>query len=169
MKRRIILSVIVLLSAVYGQAFGVIFSPAEGVIAGQPVAIEIPRGESKESSIIDTACELIYEGKFEAADKVVVENSRLGHLANIIGEYKTIDLQRKSAREAAYSEQLSELEKLQADTDVNDVNDVNDITKILGIVNKVREFADESQREQLLSESFVKQTFQISLNRAAEI
>ncbi|MHC4642073.1 MAG: S41 family peptidase [Planctomycetota bacterium] len=184
MKRRIILSIIVLLSAVYGQAFGGIVAPVKGVIAAQPAAIEIsesestesilinvPESRSRESSIIDTACELIYEGKFNAANKVVVENSRLGHLAKIIGEYKAINLQRESAREAAYTEQLAELEKLQAGADGNDVpdiNDVNDMAKILGIINKVREFADAAQREKLLSESIVKQTFQRAKKTAAE-
>ena len=177
MKRRIILLVIVLLSAVYGQAFGGIVAPSKGVIAAQPAFVEaaqgvstvsVPESESRESGIIDTACEFIYEGKFDAADKVVVENSRLGHLANIIAEYKAIDRQRQSAREAAYNEQLAELEKLEAGADGNSVNDVNDIIKILGIINKVREFADEAQREKLLSDSFVKQTFQRAIKIASE-
>jgi carboxyl-terminal processing protease len=165
-----ILAMIVVLSAVCGQALSGIIAPSKVMIAVQPPTVEVPKGQAVESSIIDTACELIYEGKFDAADKVVVENSRLGHLASIIGEYKAINRQRQSAREAAYSEQLAELEKLQAETDGNDVdvNDVNDITKILGVINKVCEFADDSQREQLLSGSFVKQTFQRAIKRAAE-
>ena len=168
MKRRIILILIVFLSAVYGHALGGIIPTAKGVIATQPAAVEVPKGESRESSIIEAACELIYEGKFDAAGKVVVENSQLGHLAQIIGEYKAINQQRKSAREAAYKEQLVELEKLQAGTDDNDVNDVNDIAKMLGSINKVREFANEEQREQLLSDSFVKQVFQRTIDKAAE-
>ncbi len=168
MKRRMILLVIVLLSAVYVQSFGGIVAPAKSVIAVQPEAVEVSKGQSVESGIIDTACELIYEGKFDAADKVIIENSRLGHLANIIGEYKAIKRQRQSTREAAYNEQLAELEKLQADADVNEVNDVNDVIKILGVINKVREFADEAQKEKLLSDSFVKQTFQRAIQRAAE-
>jgi len=101
----------------------------------------------------------------------VIENSRLGHLANIIGEYKAINRQRKSTREIAYNEQLVELEKLEAGADsneVNEVNDVNDVIKILGVINKVREFADEAQGEKLLSDSYVKQTFERAIKIASE-
>ena len=167
MRRRMILALVVLLSAVYGHAFGGNIAPAKAVIAAQPATVEAPKVQSAESGIIDTACELIYEGKFDAADKVVVENSRLGHLANIIGEYKAIDRQRQSVREAVYKEQLVELEKLEAGADSNEVNDVNDIIKILGIINKVREFADEAQGEKLLSDSYVKQTFERAIKIAS--
>ncbi|MHC4544773.1 MAG: S41 family peptidase [Planctomycetota bacterium] len=168
MKRRITFMLIVFLSVLYGHAFGGIVTTAKTVIAAQPAAVEAPKGQSTESVAVDAVCELIYEGKFEAADKIVVESSRLGRLAKIIAEYKAINRQRQSAREAAYKEQLAELEKLQAETDSNDINDVNDITKALGIIAKAREFADESQKEQLLSESFVKQTVQRATEKADE-
>ncbi len=168
MKHRMILAVIIVFSAVYGQANSGIIAPSKELVAARPATVEVPKIRASESSIIDTACELIYEGKFDAADKVVIENSRLGHLANIIGEYKAINRQRQSVRETAYKEQLAELEELQADMVVNEVNDVNDIIKILGLINKVCEFADDSQREQLFSDSFVKETFQRAIKEAAE-
>ncbi|MGB2806576.1 MAG: S41 family peptidase [Sedimentisphaerales bacterium] len=174
MKKRIMLTLVVFLSTVYGHAFGGIVTTAKAVIAAQPAAVEVPKGQSTESVAVDAVCELIYQGSFDAADKVVVENSRLGRLAKIIAEYKNINQQRQSARQDAYKLQLAELEKFRAATDsndvddVDDVNDVNDITKALGIIAKVYEFADESQKKQLLSEPFAKQAFQRAIERAAE-
>ena len=130
-----------------------------------------PKSEDAEKIALNAACELIYQGKFEDADKVLVESSRLGQLAQIIEEYERIALRRQLAREAAYKEQMAELDKSRSEIDFNDVsevNDVNDISKLLGIINKVVEFADDSQREQLLSDAFVKQVFQLTIDKANE-
>ncbi|MHC4084905.1 MAG: S41 family peptidase [Planctomycetota bacterium] len=164
MKKRIMLTLVVFLSAVYGPAFGSIVTTAKAV----PTSIEVGKSESTESGAVDVACELIYEGKFDAADKVVVENSRLGRLAKIIAEYQDIKQRRQLAQEAAYKKQLAELEKFRAGMDSNDVNDVNDVLKMLGLIAKAREFADEVQKEQLLSESFVQDAFQRAIKRATE-
>ncbi|HUS72223.1 MAG TPA: S41 family peptidase [Sedimentisphaerales bacterium] len=129
--------------------------------------VEVPKSGSTESGIVDTACELIYQGKFDVANQVIVERSRLGRLAKIIEEYTDINQRRQSAREAAYKEQIAELEKFQAGTD-RDTNDVNDVLKVLGFIAKAREFADEAQREQLFSESFVKQVFERAKSKADE-
>jgi carboxyl-terminal processing protease len=168
MKRRMIFMLIVFLSVLYIHSLGGIVPPAKGVISAQSAAVEVPKVESAESSIIDAACELIYEGKFDAADNVVIERSRIGRLADVINEYKNIEQRRQSARESAYKEQLVELEEYPARTDGNDIDDVNGITKVLGIINKVREFANEEQKEQLLSDSFVKQVFQKAIEKASE-
>jgi carboxyl-terminal processing protease len=168
MKKRIMLTLVVLLSAVYGHAFGGIVTTAKAVNTTQPAVVEAGKSESPESSIIDTACELIYEGRFDAADKLVVERSRLGRLAKIIEEYDDINQLRQSALETAYAQRVAELEEFRAETDSNDLNDVNDITKALGLIAKAREFADDAQKEQLLSELFVKQVFQRAIKRAAE-
>jgi carboxyl-terminal processing protease len=168
MKKRIMLTLVVFLSVVYGPALFGIFTPAKAVIAVQPSSVEVGKSESTESAAVDAACGLIYEGKFDAADKVVVENSRLGRLAKIIAEYQDIKQRRQLAGEAAYKEQLSELEKFRAGTDSNDVNDVNDVLKMLGLIAKALEFADEAQKKQLLSESYVEDAFQRAIKRAAE-
>ena len=162
------LTLVVFLSAVYGPALWGFFTTGKAVIAAQPAAVEVGKSGSTESGAVDVACELIYEGKFDAADKVVVENSRLGRLAKIIAEYQDIKQRRQLAQEVAYKEQLAELEKFQAGTDSNDVNDANNVLKMLGLIAKAREFADEAQKEQLLSESFVKEAFQRAIKRAAE-
>jgi carboxyl-terminal processing protease len=121
------LTLVVLLSAVYGHAFGGIVTSAKVENSVEPAAVEVGKSESTESVAVDVACELIYQGKFDAADKVVVENSRLGR-----------------------------------------VEDVNNVLKMLGLIVKSLEFADEAQKKQLLSESYVEETFQRAIKRAGE-
>ncbi len=136
-----------------------------------------PATSSGRAGVVESACELIYQGQFDAADELIGERSRLGRLAKIVQEYKSIKQRRQSAREAAYQEQLAELEKFRAEADANDVNDVgfpqsgvavNDIPAVFSVIVKACEFADDAQREQLLSESFVKQVFQQAMDKSAE-
>ena len=141
----------------------------------------VPLGDSlltgsTEPNVVETVCELIYQGKFDTAGERIKQfsqdqNPQLGQLAKIVQEYQAISQRRQSAREAAYQQQLAELEKFRAAADANDVNeanDVNDIPKVLSVVAKACEFADEQQKEQLLSESFVEQVFQKAKAKAAE-
>ena len=60
------------------------------------------------------------------------------------------------------------MKKLETPTDTNDVNDANGITAILAVIAQACEFADEQQKNELLSEPFVKQTFQKAIEKAAE-
>jgi carboxyl-terminal processing protease len=139
-------------------------------VAEQPTPAEIPKAKltnptctgvtAGASNIVKTACELIAQGKFDAAGESILDafgvldikqyvvpldfnlnkfgggqpgkvaQSQLGQLAEIVLEYKDISEQRGSAREAAYAERLAELKKLQVATDVNDTNDVNDVNDI---------------------------------------
>jgi len=171
------LAAIVLLSAVnLGKV-------PESVSAPLPVPVESPALiGSNEYGTFARALELIQEGKFEAADKLI-EPARIqdsaqlgataGQLARIIDEYEQIRERRQAGRETAYAEALSELEKLQiqrADDDANgvsDVNDVNDISEALAVIAKAREFADEKQQQQLMSEPFVRKTIQEAIDKAA--
>ena len=148
---------------------------------------------SAESSPVEMACELIYQGKFDAADELIEHQLSLGSgpigaeqpgqdaqpqsalsgLAEIVQEYKDISRERQSAREAAYKERLSELEKLRAETDANDVNDViagdvNDIVAALSVIAKASEYADQTKKEQLLSDAFVKEAMQKAIDKSAE-
>ncbi|MHC4113748.1 MAG: S41 family peptidase [Planctomycetota bacterium] len=142
---------------------------------------EVPASELTlaESNIIKAACELIYTGQFDAADGLLQfvklqDNASLASLKKIIGEYKAIRQQRQTAQEEAYKEQLAELEKSQIAAkagdvnDVNDVNDSNEISKLLSVIAKAGEFAAGEQKATLLSNPFVKLTFQRAIDKAAE-
>ncbi|MBN2180794.1 MAG: hypothetical protein JW715_02680, partial [Sedimentisphaerales bacterium] len=116
-----------------------------------PILLEsmqaVPESASIESGSVSRVFDLIYQGKFDDASKLFKEysdespgllGSAAGHLSEIIGEYHDITQQMKQGRDKAYSEKLTELNKLK---DKNDVNDVNDIIEVLSAVANVNELA----------------------------
>jgi carboxyl-terminal processing protease len=127
---------------------------------------------------------LMYEGKFGAAGELIKKTYKdepawlsppvADRLLRIVDEYEAISKQRQAAKETAYHEQLSEIEKLRAEADANDVNDVGDVNDVndivagLSVIAKASEFADQAQREQLLSDVFIKQALQEAIDKAAE-
>jgi carboxyl-terminal processing protease len=173
----------------------IVSSSAASSTAAKPSALdpcESPVTVSKSASrqvgepnLIERACELIYQGKFESAGELIKQSNQdtpsVSALTKIVEEWKAINQRRQSARENAYREQLTELEKLKAKKDANDVkdvndkslskadqNDVNDIVTVLSVVARASEVASQAQREQLVSDAFVKETFQKAIDKAAQ-
>ncbi len=152
----------------------------------EPAELNITEVSESPSNIFESACQLIYEGEFDAANKMIRQahndspselSENLRQLLEIIDEYEDLSQHRQSARQDAYQKQLAELEKLQAATDTRDVNDLaaisdandaNDITNTLSVIAKASEIANEAQRTELLSKPFVKQVFQNVIDKAAE-
>ncbi|MCP4609935.1 MAG: S41 family peptidase [Planctomycetes bacterium] len=129
---------------------------------------------SKSAVLIDQICSEIYEGDFTGARGLVRRSNKsnsaaISQLANVISEYEETEEKRGIALKAAYEEQLAELEKLKAEKDIDDINDVNDIVDALSTINQACEFADESQKEQLLSDSYIKELLQQAIDRAAKL
>jgi carboxyl-terminal processing protease len=133
----------------------------------------IAESVSAEYSVVEQSCELIDQGKFDAASKLIKNNSDVSEgplngaarqLSQIIDEYQDINKKRELSREKTYSDRLAELDKLR---DESDVNDVNDLTAILAAVADVSELTDEKQKEKLLSDEFVKNVFQKAIDKAA--
>jgi carboxyl-terminal processing protease len=136
--------------------------------------------------VVEQACKLIYEGKFDDAGGLLENvpmqlNTPPAELLKIVNEYQAIDKQRQEDRKATYEETIAELQKLQAKTDANDihdvndvngiddVNDVNDIIERLSVITRAIEFADSKQEQQLLTDPFVKEVLQKSINKAAQM
>ena len=173
----------VLVLLCWSAGYGLSSRPAPREVAksklSEPNAAGAAATASAQSGAVKTACELIYHSKFDAAAEQIEQSDRttypqLGRLAEIIQEYKDTSKQRQSAREAAYQEQLAELQKRQAQgkttdvNDTNDVNDVNDIVNVLSVITKASEYARADQKEHLLSDAFVKQTIQKAIDKAAD-
>jgi len=153
------------LLACYG--FTVQSNNATTVESASPVSVG---GES--APIIEQICSSIYRGDFAAAREAVgprkkSKSTAITRLVDIIPEYEATEEKRQIARKAAYEEQLAELEKFQAETDIDDVEDVNDIVDMLSVITKVCEFADEVQKQELLSDSSVKRILQKAIDKAA--
>ena len=144
------------------------------------VCLPIAHAGSAQSDVLEKTCGLIYQGDFEAAAELIKTThtedtnaapSVLKTVDEIITQYSSIRQNQHQQKKAAYTEQLAELEKsrVAADTnDINDVNDVNEITKTLSVIAKACEFAEESQKTELLKSPFVTQTFERAKTRAAE-
>ena len=178
---------VIILSVCYGFA-------SRPVPANRDLVSESEPAQAAANSIdVGPVYELIYQGRFGAAGQLAnsyLDGSRasldpntaaakkLGQLLQIVQEYEAINQRRAEAQETAYQKQLTKLEKLQATTsagdvndvnDVIDINDVNDIIKVFSAVRMVSEFANQSQKEELLSDSFVKQVFQKAIDKASEL
>ena len=135
---------------------------------------------SIETGTLGQACKLIYEGQFEAADKLIKQSGSddptqldraAPRLLQVVDRYKSISQQRQSAREAAYEEALADLEKFKAPGPANDVNDANSadhLISVLSAITKTGEFADDAQKKQLLSDTFVKEAIQKAIDKAAK-
>ena len=139
---------------------------------------EAPATISTETAFVEQACQLISEGRFEAVDGLVGQASgshstQLGatarQLLHIADEYKEIAEHRQSAQKVTYSEALADLAKLQEPNDVSDARDANDITAALSVIAKTSEFADSTQKEQLLADTFVKEMIQTAIDNAATL
>ena len=150
------------------------------VLSSAAYTSEAAESVSVEYSVIGQACKLIYEGQFDAADELIKQSrndvpAQLGkavpRLSQLVDQYKSISQERLLAREAAYTEVLTELEQFQAPAEPNDVNDANSVDKnisILSAIARTSEYADETQKKQLLSDTFVKETMQKAIDKAAE-
>ncbi len=168
---------IIISLALLFYAFG--FSPIALAVEANDISID---AAGEPVAQIDNICSAIYKGKFANAREFLAESGQvkspaIAQLTNIISEYEAIEKSRQSAREAAYQEQLAELEKLQTkleSCDANDANnisvvsDANDIPKALLTIAQACEFADEQQKQELLSNPFVKKTIQKAIDRAAK-
>jgi carboxyl-terminal processing protease len=166
------------------------FSPTACAFASRPVTlhpgatdVKTVKAGAAEIETVNKVCKLVFEGRFDAADKLIVSGTHPGkqqgkflrELAGITAEYDAISKRRHEAREKAYTEQLAELQKIETG-DVNDVedpnsidpNDPNDLSAVLLVIGKAREFADDDQRVQLLGDDFVKKMIQRAVDRAVE-
>ena len=136
--------------------------------------------------VITTVCDLIARGQFhEAAQRVAqigsADDGRTQELKEITDRYEQIAQQRKSVKEAAFSEQHKTLEKLKTSVDldkppkvakkanngdlvdtsfVKDPNEPNDVTDVLEVVARAAEFADETQKKTLFADAFVTKATQ---------
>ncbi len=154
-------------------------------VGGESAALRSSSLRSTSAALIEQVCSKITEGDFAGARGLVGRSDKPGsaaitRLVGIISEYEATEEKRRTARKAAYEEQLSELARYEESfgsrrfgteepgADIDDVNDVNDIVDTLSVIVKASEFADEAQKEQLLSDSFVQEVLQRAIDKAAE-
>ncbi len=150
------------------EARGLVITQA----ANEPNIIKLPGAEAGEQEVVEIVCLLIERGDFEEARQLIEKMGGLhedwklaAQLKEVIGQWEKLQQERRTGRKEAYEKELAELERLKSGKgiDVNDVNegDVNDVNKpsgfsaVLAAVTRAREFADEGQRKELLSDPCV--------------
>jgi len=147
------------------------------------------QGQSGGESLVEQVCALIYQGQFVRARRLIqaspsglTQSERVRALEEVISQYEAIQKDRLLAREAAFNEQLTELNELALDDaneipaeaiaentrDPDDPNEVDVITEALAVIAKASEFADNQQRQMLFGDVFVKDIIQRAVDRASQ-
>ncbi|MBN2456839.1 MAG: S41 family peptidase [Sedimentisphaerales bacterium] len=138
------------------------------------------------ADVVDSICELIYQGRFDDANALVRKQLRSSEsfedsvgvrtdsqdrgdpileLAGIIRQYNELTKQRQQVREDTYRKQLVEVDSIRLATeanepnDPNNINDSNNISRALAAIAKACEFAGERQKAALISKPFVQLVF----------
>ena len=173
-KNRSLVSTL-LLAAILLSSVTCVFASLGGTVSadkGMAAVVSISENIPAEYSVVDQACDLIYQGKFDAAGDLFKKDSNSSseqfedatrQLSQIVDEYDDINQQMIQQREETYAKKLADLDNLRTEADVNDVND---ITEVLASVAEVSELADKHQREELFSNKFVKGVLQKAIDKA---
>jgi carboxyl-terminal processing protease len=127
---------------------------------------------NSERSVVDRACGLIEQGKFDEAGKIIDESGGVQkgwkpaeELNDVVTQWRQMEKKRQAQREVAYKDEMAKFDRLilprdaakkvAEGNDVNDANEPNGPTAILAAVIRTMEFADENQKQKLLSEPCV--------------
>lgn len=152
------------------------------VVVRQPNEV----AEPDEREVVETACNMISQGKFDEAGRLMEtaggesgpDRASITQLKDIVGQWRRLQESRESQKEAAYKEQLAELERLKARKplaslrwgvledmrvfaqrwlgDVDEQQEQNSgVTAILAAVTRTIEFADDNQKKELLADPCV--------------
>ena len=121
--------------------------------------------KSADQEIAAKACALIEQGKFDDAGQLTgssgyEQQEPVSQLKDIVVRWQNMQKKRQSQREVAYKEELAKFERIRTGkrSDGNEVNDANDSNEpngpvaVLATVTRTIEFADEKQKQSLLSD-----------------
>jgi carboxyl-terminal processing protease len=127
---------------------------------------------NSERGVVDYACGLIEQGKFEEAGKIIekspnaIKDSKpVADLNDIVSQWEQLQKKREAQKQVVFKEEMAKFERVisprvpgkkNADgNDVNDSNEPNGPTAVLAAVIRTMEFADEQQKQKLLAEPCV--------------
>jgi C-terminal peptidase prc len=128
--------------------------PATVTIAQEALSLE-------DGPDLQPVADSICQGDFEQAREILQQmpdHPSAGQMRILIDRYFQIEEQRDQKRQAAYQEQLDELEKIKeriAETETPDVLDVNDIDDTMVAVIRTREYAVGDEKAAILDDPFV--------------
>ncbi|MEN8126462.1 MAG: S41 family peptidase [Planctomycetota bacterium] len=128
--------------------------------APSPTVIKKPAPASPETETnFQLAVDSICQGDFETARHIVEPVSTeldAGQIKCLVDCYFEIEQQRDQKRQAAFQEQLTELETIEEDVSAKGAPDVNDIDKTMLAMVRAHEYALEDQKTEVLSDPFAQ-------------
>jgi carboxyl-terminal processing protease len=178
LRRYLVVLVLPILAIFCSLGFALAARPAaiDQVKTSSPEADVVGGAEagSESLSLLEQACQPIYRGDFGQAQRLIEgasaeQDANLAPLLRIVDEYREIEQRRQAGRRQAYRQQLAELDKLRRAWDSNDPNEGDNLAKVLSVVFQAREFANDEQKESLLSDSFVQRIVEDAQNKGAEL
>jgi len=131
-------------------------------------------GDQAKSSDVDLVCEKILTGDFQGAGRLLASldtsaNPQLGQLARIVSEYEKIQNRSRASRKEAFSEQMGELDELRKKFEPDYVVDANDIGEIISVAIRLREFADEESKAEILEEPFIRKVVSLAEEKGRQL
>jgi hypothetical protein len=112
--------------------------------------------ESDLGPVFDNIC----RGNFELAQQLLDNASQspvTEQLTSLLERYDKTQERREQGRQAAWQEQIDELETIQETISAKEAPDVNDIDEAMLAVVRAREFADEDKKDEVLNDPFVQE------------
>jgi carboxyl-terminal processing protease len=124
--------------------------------------------DSNTEELIKSVVQQICDGNFSGAGQILsgsdANNPKITVLSGIISQYNQIEIARQQSRKKVLDEQFAELEKLKKRPETNEPN----LIEIFPVIVRAHEFADDTQKKEILSEKFVQKTIARSRQAAGE-
>lgn len=115
--------------------------------------------EPADAMVIQSTANAICQGDFERAQQLledIPENKQAHTIQRLLGCYEQIEQLREEKRQAAFEEQLQELETIKEKVSSKDIPDVNDIDETMVALIRAREYALPEEKKQLLDDPFIQ-------------
>ncbi|MBN1787317.1 MAG: S41 family peptidase [Sedimentisphaerales bacterium] len=144
-------------------------------MSSRPRVFSVPKptpvkqiSDNAASVLVKNVVQEICRGKFDAAENILSRtnstDAKIAALADIVSQYKQIDLDREKTRQQKLVEQLAEIEQLKTRYEVNEPN----LSEAFPVIIRAHEFADDTQKEQILADEFVQRVFTTARQKAGE-
>lgn len=88
--------------------------------------------------------------------RTFLKNKQARTIQQLLGCYEQIEQRREEKRQAAFEEQLQELETIKEKVSSKDIPDVNDIDETMVALIRAREYALPDEKKELLDDPFIR-------------
>ncbi|MBP8604287.1 MAG: S41 family peptidase [Phycisphaerae bacterium] len=111
------------------------------------------------NTVLDAAVESICRGEFVQAEQLLAplsDTQQAQQLLHLIQRYYQIEQHRQEEKAAAYQEQSQKLKTIEERLSGKETIDANDIDETMAAVYQAREYAEDQEKETLLTRPFIQ-------------